>query len=93
LSDEEQGLTAGNAPFKVNKPNIPNSSSSRTPDPIDQQFNEWWELYPRKVGKTAAGAAYRKAIKAGASPPDLLQGLRRQFARVTRDLADVSATP
>ena len=30
---------------------------------IDQQFEDWWQYYPRKVGKIPARKAYDKAIK------------------------------
>jgi hypothetical protein len=35
-------------------------------------FAEFWAGYPRKVGKGQAEKAYRKAIKSGADPKDLL---------------------
>jgi hypothetical protein len=86
ISDEEQGLIAANtALFTASGPTTtPKSHAAKTPDPIEQQFAAWWGLYPRKVGKQAALAAYRTAIKAGASPAELLEGLRRQLPELLR---------
>ena len=44
----------------------------------DNGFAEWWELYPRKVGKQAAAAKYAWALKS-ASAGELLDGLRRHL--------------
>lgn len=43
-------------------------------------FTEWWPHYPKKVKKLDAEKAYRAALKTGATPEDLLQGLQRQKA-------------
>ena len=40
-------------------------------------FTDWWAQYPKKVKKLDAQKAYRAALKAGATPDDLLQGLHR----------------
>ena len=42
-------------------------------------FDEWWNLYPRKVGKGEARKAYAKAVKT-ATPADLLTGLEAFIA-------------
>lgn len=47
--------------------------------PVDG-FDEWWKQYPKKVGKLDAKKAYRAAIKQGATPQDLLDGLQRHTA-------------
>jgi len=38
-------------------------------------FGIWWNLYPRKVGKLAAERKYKAAIKQGAPPENLIDGL------------------
>lgn len=38
-------------------------------------FSEWWAAYPRKIGKRQAERAYKAALKAGASPEELLEAL------------------
>ena len=43
-------------------------------------FDDWWKQYPKKVGKIDAQKAYRAAIKQGATPQILLDGLRRHNA-------------
>jgi hypothetical protein len=44
-------------------------------DVVRRTFDGWWQTYPRKVGKRAAEAAYRRALKR-ASPSVLLDGAR-----------------
>lgn len=39
----------------------------------DEGFLALWESYPRKVGKDKAYTAYKKAIKSGASPEQLVR--------------------
>jgi hypothetical protein len=43
-------------------------------------FETWWDTYPHKVAKRAALKAYSAAIKRGASPADLIEGIRRYIA-------------
>jgi hypothetical protein len=43
-------------------------------------FETWWREYPHKVAKRAALKAYTAAIKRGASPADLIGGVRRYIA-------------
>ena len=44
-----------------------------------KEFEAWWALYPRKVGKGAARAAWAKALRL-AAPERLIQALREQVA-------------
>lgn len=59
----------------------PTSKANKKPTqkPADG-FDDWWKQYPKKVGKLDAQKAYRAAIKQGAKPQDLLDGLRRHNA-------------
>jgi hypothetical protein len=41
-----------------------------------QSFDVFWKIYPRKVGKIVAKAAFEKAVK-GATPEDIIEGARR----------------
>lgn len=56
----------------------------RTPTKPTQKpadgFDQWWPLYPKKVKKLDAQKAYRAALKAGATPQDLIDGLRKHIA-------------
>lgn len=59
----------------------PTSKANKKPTqkPADG-FDDWWKQYPKKVGKIDAQKAYRAAIKQGATPQTLLDGLRRHNA-------------
>jgi hypothetical protein len=48
--------------------------------PVDN-FAEWWQLYPWKVGKPRAEQAYRRATKV-ADPAKIMAGLRSQLPRL-----------
>ncbi len=54
-----------------------NKYSSSSADAADG-FSEFWSMYPRKVGKTAAHKAWIRAIEAGAKPETILAELRKQ---------------
>lgn len=55
----------------------PSSAAADGPS-FDDDFAEWWSLYPRKVGKQAAARRYATARKK-VSAQDLLDGLRSQL--------------
>jgi hypothetical protein len=40
-------------------------------------FDEFWSLYPRKVAKGRARAAFAKAVAAGVPAEEIIAGLRR----------------
>lgn len=46
---------------------------------VDQDFETWWQKYPRKVAKFAAQKAYRKARRM-ASVQELIDGIDRYVA-------------
>jgi hypothetical protein len=50
------------------------STNSLTGDQ-DHRFSEFWTVYPRKKAKDAARKAYAAAIKRGADPQDVLDGI------------------
>jgi hypothetical protein len=54
-------------------------------DAIKLEFEEWWELYPHKVGKPAALSEYRTAL-AEATQQKLVEGLQRYIAANTPPL-------
>lgn len=39
-------------------------------------FNEFWGLYPRKIGKKYAGACFWRAVEEGATTGEIIVGLR-----------------
>lgn len=44
---------------------------------LAENFNAWYSEYPLKKGRRAAETAYRSALKRGALPEEILDGLRR----------------
>lgn len=71
-------------PIKTEDPTptpTPASKANKKPTqkPADG-FDDWWKQYPKKVGKIDAQKAYRAAIKQGATPQGLLDGLQRHNA-------------
>lgn len=42
-----------------------------------ENFNELWQIYPRKVGKLAAFKQYTKSIKLGVTHEELVAGVRK----------------
>jgi hypothetical protein len=48
-------------------------------EPVHSRFDEFWDVYPRKVGKLDAQKAYAKAVRA-AGPDRVLAGARRLAA-------------
>lgn len=56
-------------------------------------FGQWWESYPRKVAKTAAGKAYGKALASGATPAQLADALGAWNRQWTAERRDPSKLP
>ncbi len=47
---------------------------------LDSNFIEFWQHYPRKVGRKTAERAFAKAVKEGADPKDIIAGAMRYAA-------------
>lgn len=58
----------------------PKKPSRKAIEKSSYGFDDWWKQYPKKVGKIDAQKAYRAAIKQGATPQALLDGLQRHNA-------------
>lgn len=43
----------------------------------ETDFIEFWNTYPRRIGKISARQAYRKAIKMGAEHPKIMEAVER----------------
>lgn len=43
----------------------------------NNRFEEFWQAYPKKVGKPAAERNFARAVKAGADPGQIIEGARR----------------
>jgi hypothetical protein len=48
-------------------------------------FLDFWDTYPKRVGKIEAQRAWNKAIKAGVLPESILEGAKRYASDLTRD--------
>ena len=63
----------------------PAAKQNRSSGKPDGEFDRFWSLYPRKVGKGQARTAWGTAIRRKASVADILQGLRRANQRWADD--------
>lgn len=52
---------------------------------VNDQFADFWAVYPRRVGKVKARAAFAAALKAGADPADVIEGARRYAGDPNRE--------
>ena len=78
------------------------ASASISPETDDEQlalvapptrpgdgFDEWWKLYPRKIDRKKASAAYTRAIRAGITPERMVTALEAWVAYWTQSGAIV----
>lgn len=65
---------------KVNPKTNAHPAGEREPDPIDNEFEEWWRHAPRKVAKKKARGLYERARKSGVPAGVLLSALERDKA-------------
>jgi hypothetical protein len=56
---------------------------------IDAQFEQFWRIYPRRVGKRAARKAYGDALKRAPSPQAIFEGAQR-YRDAPKPFADYS---
>lgn len=54
------------------------------PGTLENRFDALWSLYPKKRGKPAAFAAYKRAIKAGTTDRDIEDGIRAYVTYIDR---------
>lgn len=76
----DQTTRPDNIPPKPPDADVPLLALVAEPEPPAQEddFDQWWSLYPRKVGKDAARRAYAKAVKR-AAPAVIYEGLWLQL--------------
>lgn len=55
-------------------------STSSVPD--DSRFDEFWEVYPRRIAKKEAMKKFDKAVKDGVDPQELIDGAKAYAASV-----------
>lgn len=73
---EEATLDIDVTPTPAPTPGAPEKPTQKPTD----GFDDWWKQYPKKVGKIDTQKAYRAAIKQGATPQALIDGLQRHNA-------------
>jgi hypothetical protein len=73
-------------------PNPPGGARGSRRAEIVRKFDEFWEIYPRKVGKDAARRSWEKAIKAGADPDHVIWGAKAYVRDPIRRNADPKFT-
>jgi hypothetical protein len=61
-------------------PEEPPMSKAALAKQLGEDFNDWYAIYPKHVGRGAAVNSYTKARKNGATSDDLLNGVRRYAA-------------
>lgn len=59
------------------------SPASAAPPPSG--FEDFWRTYPKRVGKEAARREFARAVKAGASPAEIIEGAARYAAARDRE--------
>jgi len=64
-------------PLKEHLPSKPEISSRRVREGTADGFDQFWQQYPRKVGKKAAIRAFAKALREGAKADDIIAGACR----------------
>lgn len=82
-----------NANTKTNtntKTNINNSSSAKLSDKVfEDEFQEVWNIYPRKEGRKNALKAYIKARKNGTSKETILSGLNAYISKINAEKTEM----
>jgi hypothetical protein len=85
---EEKGISS--LPIDITPLKKPSHKATEKPS---DGFDNWWKQYPKKVGKLDAQKAYRAAIKQGATPQDLLDGLQRHNVNWKANNAELQYIP
>lgn len=98
LSVAEQSEDDADHPHQIHQPDNqqhrgdqPNAKARKT-DQGAEEFEGWWTLYPRKIGKGAARTAYARARRK-ASAEELEAAARRFAALVTAERRDLRYVP
>lgn len=80
-------------PAKAEEAAISTSQPTKPPQPEEKpkaegyskDFEEWWSVYPRKIGKGDAYKKYKTRIKDGWSPAELLDAAKNYRAKVLNE--------
>ena len=91
LNKVEQGIKQSlTPPIKHSLPNNidinkQDNNINNNNEQIEQEFNNLWEMYPKKQGKANALKAYIKARKGGAEYQTILVGLNNYITHIQAD--------
>lgn len=78
-------INADQSPAQLVSENSTVSKLDILADTYKQEFEEIWQLYPRKQGKKNAFEYYTRARKAGASVEEILDGVKRYSEYVRQE--------
>lgn len=73
-------------------PNPPGGAPALRRAEITRKFDEFWAVYPRKVGKAEARKAFEKAVKKGADPGAIIHGATGYARDPRRRASDIQYT-
>lgn len=76
--DNAHARAAGARPLPESREQKEDRSLRSLPQNVAGDFDDWWETYPRKVGKDAARKAYAAALRRNVTPAVLCQALAMQ---------------
>jgi hypothetical protein len=89
LERESKGTLSLSKKSPGNKSNSRHQTKPREPD----GFAEWWANYPRRAARPRAKTAYRLALRRGATPAELLNGVLRYAAEQMNEPARFTMKP
>jgi hypothetical protein len=79
LKEPSEEPSDGESLFPEHEPQLRRAtrSSSESQDKLRAYFAKFWATYPRPVGKPYAWKAFAQAVRAGASPAEIIDGAAR----------------
>jgi hypothetical protein len=79
FGEAQKGATVADKPCTAAHPN--NKNNEKNNAGLQVEFEQWWELFPRRVGKGHARRAFEKIVQAGGvSIDELKEGAKRYAA-------------
>ena len=79
---ETRHETAQNPAPHAPEPSRTIKNHQKTSSTRQNRFDEFWAVYPKKVGKPAAKKNFDRAVKAGADPGEIIAGANRYAVSV-----------
>lgn len=72
-------------PKLINTPEVAEKSKKNEEKYPERGFKEFWDVYPRKVGKGEAYSKYKSRVKSGWKPEELLNAAQNYASKVSRE--------